>query len=297
MGPVLRGNSKDARFAFIEAEQDRFGVRYLCRELGVSTSGFYAWRKRPVSKHQVDDEALVGPITAVFAGSDSTYGSPRVHRGLRREDIRISRKRTARLMQENNLKPLAATLYRSSPGTAVFFGRHPNRTIDATTTAPNQILVADITYVVYGKTQMYLAAILDRHTRRALAWNLGYNRDLALTLGVLDAAFKQQPPGPDTIYHSDRGAEYCAYLFNDRLSDVNVLQSTNRPGRLTDNAFMESFWHTLKTECYHGRVFTTENDLRDAFDKFFLRYNNIRMHSSLDYMSPLEYEEAITRTT
>lgn len=290
MDPVLRTASKDARFQFIEAEQSRFGVKHLCERLGVSRSGFYAWRRRPVSKHHLEDEALLLRIRDVFIRSKGIAGSPVVHRRLRREGVRVGCKRVARLMRQNGLKARAATLYRRSPGTARFFRRHPNRIVDVKTSAPNQILVADITYVKFGRTQMYLAAILDRHTRRVLAWDLAYRRDVVLTLRVLERALQAQPAAPGAIFHSDRGTEYCAYPFSRRLADARILQSTNRPKEITDNAVMESFWHSLKTECYHGHKFLTEKALRAALAEFMHDYNHDRLHSALDYRTPIEYE-------
>jgi transposase InsO family protein len=297
MDPVLRCASKDARFAFIEAEQDRFGVSKLCNHLGVSRAGFYAWLQRTPSKHDLDDEIVLEKVRTVFTESKKTYGSPRVHRRLRALDVRVGCKRVARLMRRDVLKARVDIVHPRSRwvGTAKFYCRTPNRIFKLTTSAPNQILVGDITYLMYGTTQVYLAGVLDRHTRRILGWELGHRKDLALTLKALETALHTQPPSPATIFHSDRGTEYNAYGYTDRLELAGVTPSTNRPCKVTDNAFMESFWHSLKSECYHGVKFKSEEHLRTVLNDFFHDYNNVRIHSALDYRTPIEYEKNFTK--
>lgn len=295
MGPVLRNSSKDARFQFIEAEQDRFGVKYLCQKLQVSTSGFYAWKARPVSKHEAYDKELLARIRVIFDATEGIPGSPKVHRQLRRDGIRVGCKRVARLMRENGLKARVMKLYRRSPGSARHFSRLPNLIVGVRTTAPGQILDADITYVKHGRVQMYLAGILDRHTRQILAWGLSTKRDQALTLWVLEDALAVQPPSPGDVFHSDRGSEYCGHAFGKRLAEANMRQSAKRPREITDNIFIESFWHSFKTEAYHGHTFTTEKQLRAAIGKFMHTYNNTRLHSSLDYKTPVEYKNEIKK--
>jgi transposase InsO family protein len=272
-------------------------VSALCRRLGVSKAGFYAWKSRPTSRHDLQDQVVLERVREVFNDSGKTYGSPRVHRRLRTLNFRVGRKRVARLMRHHLMKARVAIVHPRSRwvGTHKFYCRTPNRIHNINTSKPNQILVGDITYLMYGTTQVYLAAVLDRHTRRALGWRLGHRKDLALTVRALRAALKTQPPRPGTIFHSDRGTEYNAYAFTDTLDLAGVTPSTNRPTKVTDNAFMESFWNSLKSECYHGVKFKSEEQLRAVLRAFFRRYNNVRIHSSLDYTSPIEYERNTCR--
>ena len=286
--------SKDARFEFIEAERNRFSIRELCRRLKVSPAGYYAWRGREVSQHALSDKTLSKKILKIFEADDS-YGSPRIHRALRRQRVRVGRKRVARLMRECGLRARSARIYRRTVGTRKFFERIPNRILTFRTTAPGQVLLGDVTYVKVGGKQRYVAAVLDRHSRRVLGWAISAHRDVDLTLTALQRALKTARLKPGALFHSDRGAEYCAYVYSEKLEEMGVIQSTNRPGEMNDNSVMESFWHTLKTEMYHGAEFKTDQELVDALQAYFIRYNTQRLHSSLDYMPPMEYEKSIAK--
>lgn len=264
-------------------------MRTLCRNLDVTTGGYYAWRSRGASAHQKRDAHVLDRMREHFDDSRGTYGSPRLHALLRREGVRVSSKRVVRLMQQNNLKARAAKLYMRRPGTKAFYSRVPNR-LPEVTTKPNQVWVGDITFLKLAGRWRFLAAVMDKHSRRIVGWSLGRDRTANLTVAALNRAVANRKPPAGLIYHSDRGVEYGGYFFRDRLKKLGATQSMNRPRRMTDNAHMESFFHSLKSEELSGRHFETEEQLLAAIRSYIPRYNAIRPHSSLGYLSPIDYE-------
>ena len=229
-------------------------------------------------------------IQAVFAASEGTYGSPRILWVLRQAGIRVSRKRVARLMREAGLKARVASLYRANPGTHAFFTSIPNRIRKLELSALNQVWVGDITYLKLARVWRYLAVVMDRYSRRIVGWCLGLHKDAKLTVCALNRALLTRRPGEGLIFHSDRGIEYAAFEFRTRLAAQGIVQSMNRPGKPTDNAHMESFFHSLKSDVIHGRRFQTEAQLRDTIRRYVAYYNRIRVHSALDYRSPIDFE-------
>jgi putative transposase len=264
----------------------------LCRRYGVTRAGFYAWRRRRPSQHARDDTRLAERIRAVFAASGGRYGAPRIHAVLQQAGRRLGCKRVARLMRAAGLRARAARIYRHTRGTRVFFNAIPNRLPTAPTRASNQVWVGDVTWLRLGTQWRYLAAVMDRHSRRVLGWALAPERDLRLTMTALNRALLRRRPLPGLIFHSDRGTEYSAYAYRARLAAHGIVQSMNRPREITDNAFIESFWHSLKAEVIHGRRFTHDHELRHAIARFMRHYNGRRLHSALGYRAPIDYERA-----
>jgi transposase InsO family protein len=258
----------------------------------VTRGGFYAWRCRRSSRHGRDDARLSQRVRAVFAASGDRYGAPRIHAALGQAGCRVGRKRIARLMREAGLRARAACLYRRTGGTRVYFSAIPNRLPAGPTRASDQVWVGDITWIRFGSQWRYLAAVMDRHSRRVLGWSLAARRDLALTLAALNRALLRRRPAPGLVFHSDRGTEYAAYAYRARLAACGIVQSMNRPRELTDNAFIESFWHSLKSEVIHGRRFGSEAALRRAIVRFMRHYNRHWLHSALGYRAPIDYERA-----
>lgn len=258
----------------------------------MTRGGYYAWRARRPSTRRLEDDRLLPRIRRLFDESHGTYGSPRVHALLRREAVNVGRKRVARLMRVNGLKARANRIYKRHPGARWFCIGIPNRSRERVVTAPNQVWVGDVTYLKVGGRWRFLAVVLDKHSRRVVGWRLGRRRDPSLTLGALEDAHSERKPEPGLIFHSDRGSEYGAYTFRDRLVQLDVVQSMNRPGGMGDNAHMESFFHTLKTDIYNGRRFTQDRVLLSAIADYIPRYNERRMHSALGYRSPVDYERA-----
>jgi transposase InsO family protein len=238
----------------------------------------------------LSDACLSVRIRAIFEASAGTYGAPRIHAALAETGIRVARKRVARLMRAAGLKARSARIYRHMPGTRVFFAAIPNRILERQTTAPNQIWVGDVTYLKVGGQWRYLAVVMDRHSRRILGSALALQRDLRLTLAALNQALRRRKPAPGLVFHSDRGVEYSAYAYRARLAALRLVQSMNRPRELTDNAFMESFWHSMKSEVIHTVTFNSDAALIKVIGRYLRRYNRRRLHSALGYRSPIDYE-------
>lgn len=256
----------------------------------MARSGYYAWRDRDRSRRIKQDERLLGRIRAIFEASDGTYGSPRVHAALRQADVRVGRKRVARLMREAGLKARCARIYRRMPGTNRFFSEIPNRVLGKETTSLGQIWVGDVTYLRIGGSWRYLAVVMDRHSRRVVGWSLGPQRVLKLTMDAFNNAQRRRPVRAGLIFHSDRGVEYAAHAFRARLAALGITQSMKRPRELGDNAYIESFFHSMKADAIHARVFDDEGSLRRAVRRYIRRYNATRLHSSLGFHSPIAYE-------
>ena len=267
-------------------------MKALCQRHGVTRAGYYAWCRRKPSVHAKLDESLLARIRAVFEASEQTYGSPRIHAALRQAGLRVGRKRVARLMRKAALKARSARIYRRMPGTRRFFSGIPNRVLEIETTATGQVWVGDVTYLRRAGRWRYLAVVLDRHSRRVLGWSLGVNRDLTLTTEALNRAHRRGSAQPGLIFHSDRGVEYSAYAFRARLAALGITQSMKRPREIGDNAFIESFFHSMKADVIHARTFDDDHTLRQTVRQYIRRYNRSRLHSSLGYRSPINYEHA-----
>lgn len=229
-------------------------------------------------------------IKRIFQASEQTYGSPRIHVVLRDSGIRVGRKRVARLMRQTGLKARCARIYRRLPGTREFFCTVPNRIVDLETKRINQVWVGDVTYLRSAGRWRYLAVVLDRHSRRVLGWHLGLRKDPSLTMEALRRALAGREVKGRLIFHSDRGVEYAAYAYRTRLAALGIIQSMRRRRRINDNAFMESFFHSMKSEALDKRVFNDDDALCAAIGQYMRRYNRTRLHSSLGYRSPIAYE-------
>jgi transposase InsO family protein len=230
-------------------------------------------------------------VREVFQQTRGLYGSPRVARELELRGVPVGRRRVARLMRLAQLQGRSARLYRRSRvGQKKFYRAHPNLTQGLTTTRPDQLWVADVTYVRVAGRWRYLAVVMDRHSRRVLGWSLGRNRDVSLTRRALAHAVRCRRPPPGVTFHSDRGIEYAAFALGQALSRFGFLQSMNRPRHMNDNAHIESFFHSLKTEWLFGMTFDTEADLRATLFDYVHFYNRHRLHSSLGYLPPVAFE-------
>jgi transposase InsO family protein len=286
-----------SRYRFIAVEKAQHSVVHLCRVLGVARSAFYAWLPQHPSAHARVDEQLVQQIRAVHAGSRCTYGAPRVHAELRRRGTRVARKRVARLMRMDGL-----------------VGRSPRRfrrtTIpDPSTTpppdlvrrqfrpaAPDQLWVADVTYVRTWEGWLYLAVILDAFSRRVVGWALADHLRTELPSTALHMALQHRQPRPGLIHHSDRGSQYVSAAYQASLVAHGVRPSVGRPGTAWDNAVAESFFATLKKELLYRHAWPTRQAARTAIFGFIEGwYNRTRLHSTLHYCSPTAYEEAYTQ--
>lgn len=262
----------------------------LCRCYGVTRAGYYAWRQRPASRRQEQDRQLWRAIVTIFRMSRGTYGSPRVHRALRTQRQRVSRRRVERLMRVGGLRGRVARIYRRKAGTHRWFGQHPNHVGWTRATGPNQIWVADLTYVRVGRRWWYLATVLDQYSRRILAWRLSTARDARLTGAVIRAALRRRRPALGLVFHSDRGSEFLGTAVRHGLAACGVRQSMTRGGAPDENPHIESFFHSCKADVIHGRDFRTIGELRRTLRWYLPFYNHRRLHSALGYQSPVDYE-------
>jgi putative transposase len=283
------------RYRFVAAERAAFPVRTLCRIVGVAVSGFYAWLHRGPGRRREGDRRVGERIGAIFAASRRTYGSPRVHAELRAEGVRIGRKRVARLMREGGLT--VARRRRRVPRTTD--SRHdlpvaPNL-LDRKFAAdqPDAVWLADISYIPTGEGWLYLAAIKDMATREIVGWGMADHLREELARDALLMARRGRQPPQGLIHHSDRSVQYASGPYRKVLGRHGIRQSMSRKGDCYDNAPMESFFGTLKTELVHRTSFPTREAARRAiFEYVEAFYNRRRRHSGLGFLTPAQaYEQ------
>ncbi len=264
----------------------------MCKILNVSTSGFYTWRNRPVSQYRKREEWLASEITRLFRLSKERYGSPRIYAQLRKCGVSVSKKRVARIMRQLGLKARCARVYMRKAKLHEFYARVSNIKKDLPKpTAVNQQWAGDVTFIKVKGQWLYLAAIIDLYSRRIIGWSLAKRKTMQLSLASLAMAVRKRNIRDEVLFHTDRGAEYSAYYVQDWLKRHNIKSSMNRPGYCTDNAEMESFFHTLKAELIKSTHFENERDLRTKVASYIQHfYNRQRLHSALDYVSPINYE-------
>lgn len=241
------------------------------------------------------DTDLLAHIKRVFIANRQTYGSPRVFQVLKREGFRVSEKRIARLMQENGLRARALKTYSRPAKVKFFYKAIKNHRKDIEkATAINQQWSGDITYLKVGARWHYLAVVIDLYSRRIIGWAFGKNKNTALTMKALRLAIRKRKPEEKVLFHTDRGAEYRAHVIQQFLIKHNIKASMNRPGCCTDNAEVESFFHSLKADIIRGNRFETTTKLVSVLKGYMnYFYNRQRLHSSLGYKTPAEYEVAV----
>ena len=277
----------------MKAHQALYPIATMCRLLGVSTSGYYAWRRRRLSRRAVDDTVLERRIREIHATSYATYGAPRIHAELRDEGMRVGRKRVARLMRRAGL---AGVSRRKRIRTTIRDERaRPAPDLverDFSVEAANRLWVADITYVPTRAGFLYLAVVLDAFSRRIVGWAMATHLRAALVLEALDMALQQRRP-EGVIHHSDQGSQYTSIAFGRRCKTMGVRPSMGSVGDAYDNAMAESFFATLECELIDRRRFHNPAEAREAVFHFIEGwYNPRRRHSALGYLSPINYERS-----
>lgn len=267
----------------------------MCQELMVSPSGYYDWLKRRdcPGPRAVQDQKLTGQIGSIFAGSRQTYGSPRVQQVLARQGCQHGRRRIARLMRSAGLYGRQQRRYRVR--TTDSNHDHPiapNLLAQASkATGPNEIWVTDITYIQTGEGWLYLAAVLDLYSRKIIGWAMSQRIDTTLVLQALAMALRHRQPPAKLLCHADRGVQYAAGDYRAAMAKAGLIASMSRKGNCYDNATMESFWSTLKWELVYRRDFINHQQARSAiFDYIEGFYNTKRLHSALDFLSPVDFE-------
>ena len=277
----------------MEDHRTTFPVRIMCTVLEVSASGYYAWRDRPESAHAAAARDLAADIRRIHAESRAAYGSPRVHATLRAEGRRVGVNRVARLMRHHGIQ-----------------GRHKRRvprTTDSqhalpiapnlldrqfTAAAPNRVWLADITHIPTNEGWLYLAVVLDLFSRRVVGWSMRETMPQGLTIAALRMAITNRRPGPGLVHHADRGSQYAARAYRRLLDEYGMLCSMSRKGDCWDNAPMESFFGSMKTELDDGQPFETRQAAKSAVFVFIEGfYNRRRLHSAIGYRSPADMEQ------
>jgi putative transposase len=286
------------KFAFVSAERANHAVSTLCRVIGVSVSGFYAWLQAiPVVQHRAEADAdLRGHIGRIFAARRQVYGSPRIHAELCREGRRHSRRRVERLMREMGLS--ARQSRRPVPRTTNSRHGHPiapnHLERNFTADSPDRVWLADISYIATDEGWLYLAAIKDMATREIVGWSMADHLRTELCIDALVMALQRHSPSAGLIHHSDRGGQYAAEPYRAILERHGFVQSMSRRGNCLDNAPMESVFAALKVEHVHRCRFRTRAEAKAAvFDYVEVFYNRQRLHSALDYRTPVEARMAM----
>ncbi len=282
------------RYRFVEAEKAQHrNVAKACELVEVSTSAFYDWHRHTPTNRQLADEALAERIQAIFDESRGTYGWPRVHRALRNEGVHVSRKRVARIMRQKGLvgrcrRRWVKTTISDPEVTAVDLIK---RAFGPDTVEVDRVYVSDITYVRTWEGWLYLATVIDLASRRVVGWAMADHMRAELVCDALRMAIDTRHPAPGLVFHSDRGTQYTSTEFTDLLAEHEMIQSLSRPRQCWDNAVAESFFSSLKLELVHRRPWATRAQARRSiFEYIEVFYNRRRLHSSLGYLSPAEYE-------
>ncbi len=287
------------KFQFVAEHQHEYPVTLMCQVLEISVSGYYAWCKRPVSTNPREDARLSAEIQTIFLDNRQVYGSPRIHAALQARGIRCGRKRVVRLMQALGLQAKRhrhhkPTTTRSDP-TARFAPNLLNR--DFTALRPNAKWVTDITAIPTGEGWLYLAVILDLFSRMVVGWAMASTEDEHLVTLALHMALARRHPQAGLLHHSDRGTEYTSHGYQALLTELGIEVSMSRTANCYDNAAMESFFDTLKSECVERTHFLNLTQARSAiFEYLECFYNPVRLHSTLQYVSPLVYEQAFAQS-
>ena len=286
------------KFAFIAAHRHRFAVTVMCRVLGVSSSGYYAAQQRQPSGRSQENQRLLVHMRLVHRASRGTYGYRRLYHELREQGLVCGRHRIARLMRQNDLQVKYRRPYKRTTQA------HPSRLAapnllaqDFTATQANQKWVVDITYIPTAQGWLYLAVVMDLFSRRIVGWSMDVRMKTSLVSDALHMAWLKRRPSSTLLHHSDRGSQYTSHAYQDRLVHYGFQVSMSRTGNCYDNAAIESFFATLKTECLDKR-FSSRVAARVAlFDFIELWYNRRRRHSALGYLSPQAFERQAAADT
>jgi putative transposase len=280
------------KFKFILAEKASYPVTVLCHVLGVSRSGFHAWRKRPQAPRARIDSQLAAQVAAVHNRSRRTYGSPRIHAELRARGVRVGKKRIERLMRENGLQARRKRRFRRTTDS-----RHSlpiARNVVARrfrVAAPNRVWVTDVTAIWTLQGWLYLAAMLDLYSRRVVGWAISESNDTMLALKALQRALRARRPAAGLVHHSDRGSPYASAEYRAALSRSGIVASMSRKGDCWDNAVAESFFATLRAELVDHEQYATQQAAINSIAEYIENFYNIeRRHSFLGHLNPIELE-------
>jgi putative transposase len=281
------------RFRLIDTAKEEFPIQRICDVLGVSPSGYFAWRGRPACRRQREDLVLLAHVRSAFAQSNGTYGSPRMTRELRDEGLAIGRRRTARLMAENGLKARQTRRFKRTTDSHHTFPVAPNLLDqDFTTERPDEKWGADISYVWTREGWLYLAVVIDLFARRVIGWAVSDRLHRQLALDALAKALVMRQPQVGLIHHSDKGSQYCSNDYQAELTRRGIRISMSGKGNCYDNAMVETFFKTLKSELVWRTIFYTRAEAKHAISRYIDGfYNPVRRHSALGFISPAKFEQ------
>lgn len=280
------------RFRLVDEAKKEFPVQRLCSVLGVSQSGYFAWKGRSASIRQRADMVLLAHVRSAFALSNGTYGSPRMTRELQDEGFAIGRRRTARLMRENDLKARQKRRFKRTTDSQHAWPVAPNIIDqDFAAVGPDEKWGADISYVWTREGWLYLAVVIDLFARRVVGWAVSDRLHRRLALAALNKALMIRRPPEGLIHHSDRGSQYCSIDYQSALRRRGIRISMSGKGNCYDNAMVETFFKTLKSELVWRTTFHTRAEAEQAIARYIDGfYNPVRRHSALDYLSPAQFE-------
>ncbi len=280
------------KYAFIKRSQLDYPVTALCQTLQVSRSGYYHWASSHVSQRDQENVVLLERIRTLHQANHQRYGSPRIHEALTQSGSRVGVHRVARLMRTHDIKARRSRRHRR-----IVLHRDPQLTSpnylnrEFTATASNQKWVSDITFIPTRQGTLYLAMVLDLYSRTIVGWSMSHRINGQLVLDALTMAIDQRGDPKRVLVHSDQGSQYTAFAYQQLLDDNKLIGSMSRKGNCHDNAVAESFFHTLKEELVTGADYKTREEAKQSIFKYIeLFYNRQRLHSTLGYQAPLEYE-------
>lgn len=282
------------RYQLIDRHRHEYPIEVLCEVLDVSKSGYYAWRRRPISARAQQDRHLQERIVNIHRDSKGRYGASRVHAELRAQGQQCGRKRVARLMRSAGLRGRGKRKYRVTTDSDHALPLAENvvqRHFEVS--EPNTVWAADISYVWTREGWLYLAVVIDLFSRRVVGWSMGERLTTALPLAALKMAFERRRPSPGLVHHSDRGSQYASRTYCSALKAMGMTCSMSRKGDCWDNAVVESFFANLKREEVADATYRTRQEARSAlFSYMEVFYNRQRRHSTLGYRSPEEFEQS-----
>ena len=281
------------KYEFMVEHLNRYKTKSMCNVLKVSRSGYYAWKIRRPSKRQRINDQLLTHIRTVHSKSRKLYGSPRITAELNAEGIRCGKNRVAQIMKNNGIRAkLRRPRLRRTTDSRHPYALAANLLIQRKQT--EGVWAADITYVPTREGWLYVSAVMNVESRRIIGLSMGHRLCQDLASAALKEALKTQSPPEGLIHHSDRGRQYASYVYQGLLKDHGITASMSRSGNCYDNAYMESFFGTLKTELVHGQCYQKRQDARlSIFEYVMMFYNRKRRHSALGYISPEQYEKLI----
>lgn len=278
---------------FIRENRKQFGISSSCKILGMSRSSYHRWLSHQVTQRRIEELKLVEMIKYYYSLGRGSYGLPRITASLRRTGILVNKKRVARLMRINKIK--AKTKRRFKRTTFQNKGAEFNKNLlnqDFSSASKNKVWTSDITYLWTKEGWLYLCVVMDIYSRKIIGWSASNKISLELVTKSLQMAITQREKVEEVIFHSDRGSQYTSAEVRTMLKENSIIQSMSSTGNCYDNAVTESFFHTLKTELTHwNNYLTREEAKRDIFEYVEIFYNRVRLHSSIGYLSPVEFEE------